>query len=150
MDEKYKLLIKELRKDGRKKLTEVAKVTKIPVSTLFDMMHRLETKGLVGHKMLVNFEKIGFTMRTMIALKVDYDERKKLQEFLSKHKYINNLYEINDGYDYLVEGIFQNPKEMYDFIGEIEEKHSIITKSVHNIIRTISSEKFLTDDEHFR
>ena len=110
MDEKYKLLIKELRKDGRKKLTEVAKVTKIPVSTLFDMMHRLETKGLVGHKMLVNFEKIGFTMRTMIALKVDYDERKKLQEFLSKHKYINNLYEINDGYDYLVEGIFQKPK----------------------------------------
>ncbi len=55
------LVLSCLRKDARMKLTEMSRITRVPVSTCFDRIRALEDEEVVRrHGCLVSFEKLGF------------------------------------------------------------------------------------------
>src|SRR3989344_4537222 len=149
MNENKKRLIAELRQNSRKKLTEISEASKIPVSTLFDTIRAMETENIVSHKSIVDFEKIGFTTRILMALKTNITDRIKLKTYLKDQKNVNSIFQINTGYDYLIDAIFKNQKEMQNFIEELEFNNIILEKSIFNVIDIIDQEKFLTKEEHF-
>ena len=149
MNDKEKKLISSLRKNGREKIKKIAEDNNIPVSTMFDLLHRLEDKGFIEHKTHINFEKIGYPIKQFFAVKSTPSTRDKLKNFLETKSNINNLHIINSGFDFHFEALFKNQKEAQEFQELLEEQSLVTEKNVYNVIDTLAKEKFMTEEEHF-
>jgi len=76
---------------------------------------------------------------------VKKEDRNTVREFLTKHSSVNSAFKINNGYDFSVEAIFRNIREVEDFIELLEEKFSIKSKQVFYIIDDLKKEEFLSN-----
>lgn len=94
---------------------------------------------------MVDFGKLGYNTRANIILKVNKGDREAIKEFLMKHSSINSAFKINNGYDFLIEAVFSNIKEVEDFTEELEEKFSIKSKQVFYVIDDLKKEEFLSN-----
>jgi DNA-binding Lrp family transcriptional regulator len=146
---KERKLIVELRKDSRQDITGLAKVHNYPKSTMYDILHKLEEKGILNHKSFVDFEKLGFPLQVFVVVKTSAQYKEKMREFLKAKKNINTIYTVNSSSNFHFECIFRNQKEIEDFLEELEDKHPLNQISVYNVIERICIEKFLTQEDHF-
>ena len=145
MNEKDLLIISHLRKNARETLTNLSKKTGIPISTIYENLKRNEV--IEKHTCLLDFAKLGFNTRANILFKVNKESRSALQEYLANHQNTNNVYKINNGYDYLVESVFKNIKDVQDFLETVEEKYPIEEKEVYYIIEEVKREEFMSNQE---
>jgi len=141
------LLLTFLRQDARQTLTKISRRTRIPISTLYDKLRQHEEKFILKHTTLIDFSKLGYNSRAKIMLSVPKDNRDKLRSFLKEHPSINSLFKINNGYDFLAEGVFENVKELEDFLEILEEKFGLNEKKVFYIIEDVKRESFLARPE---
>lgn len=146
MDKKDIKIITHLRQDARMPLTKMSKKTHIPVSTIFD---RLQSKdiAIVKHTSLLNFPKLGYNTIAKITLKVEKEDRQNLKEFLLKHQSINSVCRINNGYDFMVEGIFTGIQEMEEFIEKVENRFRISDTQSFFVLEYLKREAFLSQPQ---
>lgn len=117
LSEKEKCLINHLRKDSRKSLAHISKETKIPTSTLFDLLRKLENSIIQKHVSLINFSKIGYNLKVSFIIKAK--DKKKIKTFLEENKNINSLHSLIGTHDFYAECVFRDMKELTDFKEEI-------------------------------
>ncbi len=145
MNQKDLKILSELRNNARMPLTKMSRKTQIPVSTIFDRLKLNEKDIIIKHTSLLDFNKLGFNTRANITLKVDKNDKETLKQHLMRHHQINSVYKINNGFDFMVEGIFKQIKDMEDFLEQLEQKFNIIDKKSFFIIEDIKREAFLTN-----
>ncbi len=139
------LIISCLRQDARMKLTDMSKVTKIPVSTLFDKIKIYEGGVIKKHTALVRFDKLGYQAKALIAFSTAPQNKQKLLELLDKNRNVNSLHKINNGWDYMAEVVFPGVKEVEEFIEKIEGMIRLKGRKVFYIIDEIKKESFLSN-----
>ena len=81
-------------------------------------------------------------------LRTNREQRDKLGSYLKAHPSINNLYKINNGYDFIAEGIFTHVKDLEDFIDELEQKFELQEKKTHYLIEDLKREEFMTGKDY--
>ena len=140
-------IISNLRADSRQTLTNMSKKTNIPISTIYDRLKANEGSLIKRHTCLLDFNKLGFTTRAKVLLRVDRAAREELKEYLTKHRNINSLAKINNNYDFLFEAVFKQIKELEEFLEKLEEKFKIKSKQVFYIIEDVKRESFLSEPE---
>lgn len=148
MNKKELLLISFLRNNARETITNMSKGTNMPISTIFDMIKRYEKNVIMKHTALIDFSALGYSTRVNIMISVDRKAREELKKFLKLDSKVNTVYRINNGFDFIVEAIFKNVKELQDFIEEIEEKFDITKRDVFYIIDDIKREGFLSNPKN--
>ncbi len=141
------LFLTFLRQNARETLTRISKKTGIPISTLYDKLRQQEKSLIMKHTTLIDFTKLGYNSRANIMLSTAKEDRDKLRSYLKEHSSINSLYKVNNGYDFMAEGVFENVKELEDFIEELEEKFNLQEKKVFFIIEDVKRENFLSRPE---
>lgn len=137
-------LISNLRKNSRATLTYISKKTRIPITTLHNRLRHHQEDLILKHTTLIDFSKIGFLCRANIMLRTDRENRDRLGNYLKAHPAVNNLFKINNGFDFMVEGVFAHIKDMEDFLEEIETRFGLEEKKTHHIIDDIKREDFMT------
>ena len=147
MNEKDLRILSHLRNNSRIRLTKLSRLTQIPVSTIYDRIKQSQRGVIKKHTSLLDFSKLGFNARVNIMIRVIQDHKQNLKDFLLKHHNINTLYKINNGYDFLIEAVFRNIKQLDQFIEILEEKFNIEEKNVYHIVDDIKREHFLSDDK---
>jgi len=147
MNHKDLLIISNLRQNARETLTNMSKKTQIPVSTLYDKIKVHENNLITKHTTLVEFGKLGFNTRAKVIIKVKKQDREALKNYLMKNPNLNSIYKVNNGYDFLMEVIFKNIKEMEEFLEEIDEKFTIKAKQVFYIVDDLKREGFLSNPD---
>ena len=147
LNEKEKLLLMGLRQEGKNNVLSIAKKNDIPKSTMFDLYRKLEKNKIIKESVLLDFEKIGYSIKVFFVLKVSIKEKAKLRFYLRDCLSVNSLYMLGNGQDYLVETIFRNFKEVHEFEEKLSEKFHIIEKQTLNVIEDISKEVFLSRKE---
>jgi DNA-binding Lrp family transcriptional regulator len=140
-------IISILRQNSRESLTKISRLTKIPVSTIFDKIRNKTDNYIKKNTCLINFQNLGFNSRAKVVIKVHPEYRESIKEFLLRCKNLNSIFKINNGYDFLLDVIFKNPKELEYFFENIESEFKIIDKNIYYIIDEIESEKFLSSPE---
>lgn len=145
MDTKDEMFLAHLRRNSRATLTEISKHTDIPISTLYDRLHVLQAEVIKKHTSIIDFTQLGYGCRASIVLKVRKEIREKMKEYLRKHQCVNSLLKINNGYDFMVEGVFVNVKALEEMLDELEQRFEILEKHVYYVIEDISRENFLAD-----
>lgn len=148
MNKKELLLISFLRNNARETITNISKGTNMPISTIFDMIKRYEKNVIMKHTALVDFSALGYNTRVNIMISVDKKVREELKKFLKSEQKVNTVYRINNGFDFIIEGIFRNVKELQEFIETVEEKFNITKREVFYIIDDIKREDFLSNPKN--
>lgn len=145
------LILSYLRQNARMKLTEMSRQSRVPVSTLFDMIRSFEMRGVINKlTSLVRFESLGYHGRAIIVLAACKNDRQGLQEMLECNRNVNSLYKINNGWDFMVELVFPGIKEVEDFIEDLEEKFQLRDKKVFYVVDEIMKEKFMANPKAFK
>ena len=147
MNEKDLLIIAHLRSNARVSLTGLSKKTKIPVSTLFDRLKSNERQLIVRHTSLLDFGKLGYHTKAKIMIKVGRDDRDGLKSYLLRHHAVNALCRINNGFDYMAECVFQQVRQMEEFMDDIESRFTIEERKSYFVIEDLRSESFMSDPE---
>jgi DNA-binding Lrp family transcriptional regulator len=141
------LLMTYFRKNARENLTQISRLTRIPVSTIFDKLREFE-KGLIQkHTTLIDFRMLGFDIRVDMLFKVSKDSKLEFKDFLMNNENVNSVFRITNGYDYLVEVIFKDMADMQKF-AELLDKFKIESKQELFILEDLKRESFLSDEMH--
>ena len=140
-------IISNLRKNARMSLTNMSKLTNIPISTISDRLRVHESSIIKKHTTLIDFEKLGFNIRANVCVKIDKEKRDEVKWFLVKHQNVNSIFRINNGYDFLFEGIFRHIKDLEDFIEKLEGRFNVKQRQVYYLIEDIKIEEFMADPQ---
>ena len=125
-------------------LTDMSRMTKIPVSTIYEKLKHYR-KGLIRkHTALVDFSQLGFHIRARVLLKAKKTELQKLREHLLSHPSLNELYKVNNGYDFMAELIFQTMKELEDYLDMLGERYGVEKEQVFYMVDELKREEFLS------
>lgn len=147
MNRKDLLIMAHLRKDARISLTNMSKATNIPVSTIYDRIKMHEKSVIRKHTTLLDFSRLGYNTRANIILKLEREHREAIKEHLINHPHVNSLYKINNGYDYMVECIFRNMKDLHEFIEILDQRFKIQTCKEYYVINDIKREAFMANPQ---
>jgi len=60
---------------------------------------------------------------------------------------INTIYKVNNGYDFMFEGIFRDMRHMENFMDLIESKFKVLDQKSVYILEDLKREAFLCDHE---
>ncbi len=141
------LIMSYLRKNSRESLTEMSKKIKMPISTIYDKLKMHEQSTIIKYTSILDFSKLGFTTRANVALKVERGQREEVAQFLIKHKHVNSIFKINNGYDFMLDVVFRHVKDLEDFLEQIESKYGIKAKQIYYVIQDIKREDFMSNPE---
>jgi len=135
-------LISELRKDSNITLMFLSEKLNMPVSTVHSKIKQYSRADLIKCAYLLNFKKLGFS-KSIISIKTNFESRDEIQVFLSEHPNINNLHKINSGFDFLIEVVGKDQKEIEDFINELKSNKEVLEIQTYSVIEDIQREKYL-------
>ncbi len=147
MNKKDLLIVSQLRNNARMSLTKMSRETRIPVSTIFDRLKVQEDTLIRRHVSLVDFSMLGYNTKASIAIKVKKEQKEQVKQYLITHQNVNSVYKINNGFDFLIEGIFRHIKDLEKFMDLFEEKFDIIQQQTFYIIDDIARERFMSKPE---
>ncbi|MBN1644481.1 Lrp/AsnC family transcriptional regulator [Candidatus Woesearchaeota archaeon] len=139
------MLLAHLRENSRAHLKDIARKTKIPVSTLHDQIKAKAGDAILRNSCLLNFDALGFSVKAHVMFKINKSDKENVRKFLLKSLHVNNMYKINNGYDFIVEFVFKTVSDMEMYLEQIDTKFSIKSKNVHYIIEDMKREAFLSD-----
>lgn len=145
-NQKDLLILSSLRKNARNSLTNISKNTRIPISTIFDRLKEHEKEIIIKHTALLNFNRLGYQIKALAAIKTIPESKEELKKHLSLNKNVNNLFVVNNQHDFLVEIICKNLKELIDFFEQLENRFKIIKKEEYMIVEDVKREKFLSNE----
>jgi DNA-binding Lrp family transcriptional regulator len=145
MNEKELLLISNLRVNSRESLTNLSKKVNMPISTIFDKLKCNNGFLIQKFTTLIDFSALGFNTRANLIIKLNKNDKDNFSNYIQKHNNVNSIYKINNGYDYMVELIFKNLKDIEEFMELIDEKFSIKTKQIFFIIEDVKRESFFSE-----
>ncbi len=147
LHQKELLILSNLRKDSRMSLTNISKRTKIPISTIYDKIKSYKGNIITKHTTIIDFTRLGFNAKANIMIKVNKDKREQAKNHLFNHLNINSVYKISNGFDFLIEGIFKNVKDVEDFIENFESNFDIENIKVFYVVEDIKKETFLNNGQ---
>jgi Lrp/AsnC family transcriptional regulator, regulator for asnA, asnC and gidA len=141
------LIVSNLRKNARETLTNMSRATHIPISTIYDKL-RLHEGGLIKkHTCLLDYNKLGYSTRANVLLRVDKEHREELKDYLVKHMNVNSVSKINNNYDFMAEMVFREIKELEDFLENLEDKFKVKSKQVFYVIEDLKREDFMSEPD---
>jgi len=143
------LLMTYFRRNARENLTQISRLTRIPVSTIFDKLHDFEKELIQKHTALVDFKKLGFDIRINMLFKVARDSREEFKDFLMGNEHVNSVFRINNGYDYMMEGIFRDMSDLQKFT-EMLDRFKIEAKQELFVLEDLKRESFLSEEIHMK
>ncbi len=147
LNKKDLLIISNLRRNARETLTNMSKTTHIPISTIYDKLKFHEGGLIKKHTCLLDYNKLGYSTRANVLLRVDKSTRDELKDFLIKHNNVNSVSKINNNYDFMIEMIFREIRELEEFLEKLDDKFKIKSKQVFYVIEDLKREEFLSQPD---
>jgi Lrp/AsnC family leucine-responsive transcriptional regulator len=139
-------IISELRKNSRQTLTDISAKIKIPVTTLHMNIKRMESDKIIKkHTTLVDFSKFGYNSASSIIFKIERGDRQRFRDFALSNPSVNSAYEVDSGYDFMLEVIHKDQNELKLFLESVDDLFSIKEMKVFYLIKTLRKEEFLTE-----
>jgi DNA-binding Lrp family transcriptional regulator len=142
--EKERAIIAHLRKDARSSLASISSEVQMPLSTVYDKLNRLQNKVIKRFTTLIDFSELGYHHNCKLVVKVPPNQREELFNFLSNCDQVNSLYEVNGGFDYMVETIHKDIKQYTHFVERLGECFDLVEFHEYQVIAEHAREKFMS------
>jgi DNA-binding Lrp family transcriptional regulator len=148
MKERDNQILAKLREDSRKSLSEIGKELGMPTSTVFDRVNSLKKQGLITKcTALMDYSKAGYNYVVNLVLRVDSQDKQSLKAFLLEQQNVNNLYEANDGYVFLLDTIHNNMKDYVMFRELLKSRFKLKELHENIILEDLKREAFINNPD---
>lgn len=134
-----------LRTNAKEKLTTIAEILHMPVSTVHERIKHLD--ALKRPTYLIDTQLLGYSTSAHILLRCNKEDKQALARVLMSRPETNALFKVNSGYDFLVEAVFKNIKCVEEMIEDINDQVTIKTHHVIYTIEELARERFLVSDQ---
>ncbi len=135
-------IIKELRRNSRESIKELALKTGISSSTIKNKIKNMEKKGIIRrYTSVADFDSLNL-IRAVFFIK----GANGTAESLKKEKCINNMMHISNHYNLFIECIFPNIKEYVKFKNQLEKKN--VEFKDYFVTEEIKREDFLANEDN--
>ncbi len=138
LTDKELLLLNSLRQNCRSNLSKLSKQIGLSVSTLFNKLKKLEKNHIQKHTIILDYKKIGYPIRNHFIVKPE--KTIEFKNLIFNHFNVNSIFLVEKG-EYYVDCLFQDFKEMDDFINLMEDNDIKVNQAIH-IIEDIKVEEF--------
>ena len=139
------LIVSQLRSDARKPILEISTCLKICRATVTDRLRILQTTVIQKYIALVDFKKLGYPVQLCFSITLAEEDKEVFCRYIQQHPLLNNLYKLQEGFDYFIEMHFPTKKEAEDFLSSLENAFSIIEKQVFFVDQELVRESFFPD-----
>lgn len=124
IDDVDRRLIRELVKDGRVSMLELAKRAHVSRTHVYARIERLEKAGVLeGFTARINLERAGFATSAVIALSIQQDAWRGLSQKLKALRYIERFTLVGGDFDVLVAVRTPDNATLRDVV--LEQIHSL-------------------------
>ncbi len=141
------IILSNLRNNSRQSLTRMGRRTSIPISTIYEKIRYYEEGVIKKYTVIVDFGKLGFATRVSMLLKTTKDKREELKNFLLESKSVNNIHKLNNEYDFMVDGVFRELKDVEEFLDKVENSFGVSDKKLFYIVDDLKNEGFMSNPE---
>jgi DNA-binding Lrp family transcriptional regulator len=138
-------IITNLRENARRHLKEISGSIGMPVSTVYERLKSMHGRHIRRFTCILDYELLGYPVRAKILIKARKDAKESLTGFLHACASMNSVFRINNGYDFMVEGIFRSMQDVEHFLEEMETKQKVQRVDVFYVIENLKEEAFMTN-----
>jgi DNA-binding Lrp family transcriptional regulator len=134
-------ILRELQRDARAKVTDLAKKLDMPHSTVYMRMRQLENMGVIeGYKPILNLGKIGRPIMAVVECKMEMSKQTPGEEYnwmdeLTKIDNIVSIYTTTGNFDISLFIVGADIKEIDTIISRIRSVPFIATSETNIVLR---------------
>ena len=110
------------------------------------MLKEMQGNVIQKNTVLLNFEQLGYHARAQVFIKVKSENKEQLRKHLMINENANNVFKINNGWDFLVETAHRNIKDLDRYLEKLTETYGIEEKQIHYLIDEVKREGFMTNN----
>ena len=127
----------QLKQNGRKSYRQIAKELNVSVGTITNRVKRLQDKGVIkGFKMELDYEKLGYTMETLIGI----DAKGDMEDILEKcPDNIVSLDKTTGKYNTMLITRFKDTVELNEFLEMLSDNENVNNTYTQLILNTINN-----------
>lgn len=128
-------IIEELKKDGRASYSEIADKLDLATSTVTARVQKLKDENiLTGFKPVIDYEKLGFELASMLAITAESDKTIEVAETLKNHGKVISFFEVTGKTDMMIITRFKDRRDMNKFIKSLQKIEGIKSTETHVIL----------------
>jgi Lrp/AsnC family transcriptional regulator for asnA, asnC and gidA len=132
------LLLRRMSSEPNLSIRRLALEISVPPSTLYDRLKKLEDNGIIkGRMLLLNEEKLGFTVKALILVNVDGKHIVEVEEEIAKDPRVQVVLDITGEFDIAVIGVFRSIGELDHFVKNLLRNPHIKQTRTSIAFRTI-------------
>lgn len=139
IDDVDRKMIKIFHEDGRKSYRSIAKQLDISIGTVHNRIEKLLKTGIIkSFTPVIDHEKLGYTLTTIIGVKVKGGVLKNWEDRTSYHKNVLCMYDVTGEFDAILIARFKDTKELDGFIKALLKEPDVqrtYTQTVLNIVK---------------
>ena len=139
LQEKDEKILSALQKNARLGVKQIARSTDIPITTVFNRIRNLESRGIIqGYQALVDRKKLGKEIEAFIIVSVSYNSLIPQEEFaleLSRLPDVEECYVISGATNILIKVSSDNIDTLNEFIINSLKKKGVEGISTYIIIK---------------
>ena len=135
-------LLRCLNQNGKASQRELATSTGVALGTVSNHIKTLEKEKIIrGYFADIDPEKIGFTLTSIINLRITKGKIMDLQATIAKHPRVFGVYDVTGEWDSLVLARFRDREEMDSFIKTALSQKNIERTSTSLVLNTVKEER---------
>jgi DNA-binding Lrp family transcriptional regulator len=132
------VILSHLRADSRRSLSAISYSEKIPISTVFDRISKLESKIILRYYSLINPAYLRFSIHAFFHVS---DSTKNILNLSTVN--INSILELDRKNTYFIEAFFRSSRDFAEFKSALKTNKIQILKQFL-VFETITREKLLS------
>ncbi len=106
MDDLDRRIVQALCRNGREKISTIARRLSVPATTVQERVRRLEGRGVIrGYRAVVNRRHLGLSVQALVGLVLDRHEANQIRNFekaVQRVPCIKSCYHVSGRFDYIL------------------------------------------------
>lgn len=126
-------ILRELARNGKVGIRELARKLKKPPSTILNRIRKLEEKSVIrGYTALINYRALGFQVVAIIMLSVEGAYLEEVEKLMASKPNVKAVYDITGEFDVALVAVFKTIEELDKFVKTLL-KNPRVKRSVTSI-----------------
>jgi Lrp/AsnC family transcriptional regulator for asnA, asnC and gidA len=123
MDDLDTDILRSLIKNSRITLSQMSKEIDAPDATISNRLKKLENDVIKRYTVILDWEKIGLDITTIIIIQTESEKHESVKEELSKLKDVSEVYSVSGEYDILIKV----------WVRDIEELNQLMNTKIRSV-----------------
>ncbi|MEM0302876.1 MAG: Lrp/AsnC family transcriptional regulator [Archaeoglobaceae archaeon] len=132
-------ILKELQKDARKSLKEIAEKVGVAEGTVYNRINKMRNMGIIKKFIpILDYSSLGYDITAIIGITAEGGQIVEIEKEIAKEKSVTAVYDVTGDYDILIVAKFENREKLNEFVKKLLGMKSVkktYTMLVLNVVK---------------